>query len=171
MLLLIFGLNLKGQELIKYGDKVDENEGKDTIVMPEYPGGEDEFFQFLEYRLSQGNTRNILHGVGDIVSFSFVVSKSGKIEDFKMISTTNPGLIFPLQEAMGLMKDWNPGTKNGKAKKFTMEYTLRIRSIPQIPYVEVTKEQHVQHKTTETNNVKWFLGVGAVLVLIVLLLT
>ena len=166
---LIFSISaIHGQEVIKYGDS-EPFEEPDSIVMPEHPGGEEEFFQFLEYRLSQGSARNILHGVGDLVRFSFVVNKSGEIEDFRMISTTNPGLTFPIQEAIGLMENWIPGSKNGKSRKFKMEYSLRIRSIPQLPYVEVTKEQHVQPKTTETNQLKWLLGVGAVMLLIILL--
>lgn len=98
-----------------------EEEGE--VVQPEFKGGMDALVKFLSDNIKypeKAKTDN----VSGKVYVSFVISKSGKVKDAKVLKSDNEVFNAEALRVIKAMPDWTPGTKGGK--KADVEMTLPI---------------------------------------------
>lgn len=94
-----------------------QNEEIFTIVeqMPQFPGGAEEMYKFINNNILYPDVEKA-NGIEGTVYVSFVVNKTGKINDVKVMRGV-PGGANLEKEALrvvNLMPDWSPGKQNGK---------------------------------------------------------
>lgn len=98
-----------------------EEEGE--VVQPEFKGGMDALVKFLSDNIKypeKAKTDN----VSGKVYVTFVISKSGKVKDAKVLKSDNEVFNAEALRVIKSMPDWTPGTKGGK--KADVEMTLPI---------------------------------------------
>lgn len=98
-----------------------EEEGE--VVQPEFKGGMEGLMKFLTDNIKypeKAKTDN----VSGKVFISFIISKSGKVKDAKVVKGENDLLNAEALRVIKSMPDWTPGTKGGK--KADVEMTLPI---------------------------------------------
>ena len=80
--------------------------------MPEFPGGEKEVVKFLSQtmRFPEEAQKKGDHGK---VIVQFVITKTGKVENAKVLKGVSPELDNEALRVIGLLPDWIPGEKNG----------------------------------------------------------
>ncbi len=108
-------LNIKAQNK---KDSIPES-SKDKIFTeietpPEFPGGVNEFYNFLSNNIiypAEAKKNNI---VGRII-IRFVVEKDGSLRDLKVIRGVNKLLDDEALRVMELSPKWHPGIQKGKA--------------------------------------------------------
>jgi TonB family protein len=102
---------------------------KDTRVFtvvehaPNYPGGVDKFYKFLQQNIkypAEAKNKNIQGKV----FVSFIVEKDGSLSDVKAIHDPGAGCGPEAVRVMKLSPKWNPGVQNGH--KVRVQYTLPI---------------------------------------------
>jgi len=81
--------------------------------MPEYPGGEKEVVKFLSQtmRFPEEAQKKGEHGK---VIVQFVISKTGKVENAKVLKGVSPDLDNEALRVIGLLPAWIPGEQNGE---------------------------------------------------------
>jgi len=177
-LVLSSGLNqISAQEIIRYPSNDNANDN-DTIVTkidstakpPIYRNGESDFFAYLELFLGRPEWANYFTPIGDVVVFEFIVKSDGSIENFKIISSSNLSMNIPLRQAIEKMDNWQPRIKEGKKVSTLMVYSLNIRSVLEFPYIEIRKDRDYEPTEPANKYIKWFLVIGAVLIMSTLLI-
>ena len=130
MILFMGGiLNATAQKNIN-NEKITE---KDTTIvfvsdpMPQFPGGEDSLWKFIEENLVYPH---ILHNVGVEVRvvIGFVVEKDGSLTDFKIIRSSGPPVLA--EEALRvakLMPNWIPAKIQGRAVSTQFQIPIIFR--------------------------------------------
>lgn len=81
-------------------------------VMPQFPGGTDALVKFMLRNLHQPD--DLQNGETIKVIASFVVNKTGSIENIKIISSGRTDLDKEVLRVMNKMPLWKPGLQNGK---------------------------------------------------------
>lgn len=81
--------------------------------MPEYPGGLDALRKFMLKNLRQPD--DLQAGEKIIVMATFVVNKTGQIEQVKIMNAGRPDLNKEVQRVINKMPYWKPGIQNGNA--------------------------------------------------------
>lgn len=102
---------------------IDGGEEEGEVVQPEYVGGMDALVKFLSENIKypeKAKTDN----VSGKVYVSFVISKTGKVKDAKVIKSVSSEIDAEALRVIKSMPDWTPGTKGGK--KADVEMTLPI---------------------------------------------
>lgn len=104
------------------------NGSKDSVYskvdqQPEYPGGTDALIQFIAKNLHYPELA-IKAGIQGKVLVSFVVDKSGKIEDVKIVQGLGSGCDEAAIDVIKSMPKWKPGLVAGK--KVATEMVLPI---------------------------------------------
>lgn len=92
---------------------VDDKPHTFVEIMPEFPGGEAALSKFLKDNMRYP-TVAAENGIQGIVSVTFVVSRTGEISDFKILSLKKGGGLE--EEALRVVKKmpkWRPGKQNG----------------------------------------------------------
>lgn len=95
---------------------VDSDEGRIfTIVdeMPVFPGGEEKLFAFLRSNIKYPPSARE-NGVGGRVAVNFMVDRSGKISDVKILKGIGSGCDEEALRVIRMMPDWIPGKQNGR---------------------------------------------------------
>jgi TonB family protein len=97
-------------------------------VMPEYKGGVEAMFKFIEnnMRYPEFEKENNIQGT---VYVSLIINDEGKIESHKIIKSVSgaPNFNQEVDRILSLMPNWIPGSNKGK--NVSVEYTLPIRFI------------------------------------------
>jgi protein TonB len=105
--------------LLDVQPKVVEEEKEDksevfTFVeeMPSFPGGQDELLSFLQQNIKYPEIAKRA-GVEGKIFVSFVVTKSGKITNVKVVKGIGAGCDEEAVRVVKLMPSWKPGKQNG----------------------------------------------------------
>ncbi|MCK4569124.1 MAG: energy transducer TonB [Bacteroidales bacterium] len=107
------------------GDQKNAREELQFIVieqMPEFPGGMDSLYRFLEKNISFPLTKDT--SFHNTVITQFTVSKKGHIKDIEIIRSGGDEIDKEVVRVLKLMPDWMPGMNRGKA--VPVKYTLPI---------------------------------------------
>ena len=96
-----------------------------TVIekMPQYPGGEKELMRYLARNLKYPIEAQ-KKGIQGKLIVQFVVTKSGKVENAKVLRGVDPSIDQEGIRLVNLLPDWIPGEQNGK--KVSVYYTLPI---------------------------------------------
>jgi hypothetical protein len=143
---------------------------QDTITKPpQYGNGEADFFKYIEEHFFIRNN-TYTSNLGITVRFSFFVERDGSISDYKHIFGTNQMYSAEIERVISHMPRWTPGYYSGKKRKVMMEYDLTLRPIAYLtpPMIEISKNNVSAQYTDKTNQLKWFIVSGAVLILVTL---
>jgi TonB family protein len=93
-------------------------------VMPEFPGGQEAMFEYLQKSIKYPNSakKENLQGT---VYIHFVINQFGAIEDVKVARGVRYDLDETAKKVVEEMPAWKPGTQNDKAVK--VAFTLPIK--------------------------------------------
>ena len=113
---------------------VEEKPKEDNIVyttanvqqQPEFPGGEQAMYKWLGDHI-QYPAVAAEEGVSGRVIVEFIVSKSGAIENVKVVRGRHPALDKEAIRVVKAMPKWNPGRNNGQAVKVTYHLPVTFR--------------------------------------------
>ena len=114
-------------------DKEDEYlaERKDTInvydvveQMPQFPGGFQKMNEFIEENM-QYPKKCAEKGVYGRVVITFVVERSGKLSNIRVVKSVHPALDKEALRIVKLMPRWIPGEQNGVTVR--VKYIIPIR--------------------------------------------
>ena len=90
---------------------------------PEFPGGEAAMYKWLSDHINYPAAASE-EGVQGRVVVEFVVSKTGAIENVRVLRGRHPALDKEAQRVVRAMPKWQPGRNNGQPVKVT--YTLPV---------------------------------------------
>lgn len=101
------------------------NDGIFTSVekMPEYPGGEQEFYLYIANNVQYPQSA-VADGIAGVVYVQFVVKKTGKIDDVEVSRGVREDLDQAAIDVVKSMRDWIPGEHKGE--KINVLYTIPI---------------------------------------------
>ncbi len=113
---------------------VEEKPKEDNIVyttanvqqQPEFPGGEQAMYKWLGDHI-QYPAVAAEEGVSGRVIVEFIVSKTGSIENVKVVRGRHPALDKEAIRVVKAMPKWNPGRNNGQAVKVTYHLPVTFR--------------------------------------------
>lgn len=91
-------------------------------VMPEYPGGINEFRKFV---MSNFKTPKLDEGLKGMIVVQFIIEKDGSLSDIKVLRDLGHGTGEEAVRVVGLSEKWKPGIQNGKPVR--VRYTLPIQ--------------------------------------------
>jgi TonB family protein len=83
-------------------------------VQPEFPGGQDSLSSFIKKNMVYPLQAK-LNGIHGRVYVGFLVDKTGKLKNHRILSGVNDELNNEALRVVQLMPDWTPGTNNGVA--------------------------------------------------------
>lgn len=120
------GVDIK--DLNQNQEIVEETEKPFTIVeqMPDYPGGYEELNKYLHENIKYPQMARE-SGIEGTVYVTFVVSKSGKISNVKVLRGIGGGCDEEAIRVVGAMPSWIPGKQNGVA--VPVQFNLPIKFI------------------------------------------
>lgn len=112
-------------EVVVYGYENNNNgrEFSKTEVLPEFPGGIQEFYKYLSKNLKYPKEARDNNTQG-IVSVNFIVEKDGSLSNYKVLRGVSKELDEEALRAMKLSPLWKPGKKNDKVVR--VSYTVPI---------------------------------------------
>jgi hypothetical protein len=101
---------------------------KDSIFsfveeMPEFPGGTEGMMKFLSTNLIIKHDDNCFNGR---VVMTFVVSKSGKLVNPKIIRSACPDIDKQVMKVVKSFPDWKPGKHHGKPVNVHFTFPIHI---------------------------------------------
>ena len=83
-------------------------------VQPEYPGGPDSLQSFLKSNMTYPSQAKLNHIQGRVYA-GFMVDRTGKIKDIKILSGVNEELDNEAMRVLRMMPEWKPGSAGGSA--------------------------------------------------------
>ena len=113
-------------------DKATKNSNTFLIVeqMPQFPGGARELMRFIKNNLRYPTMAVELNVQGKVL-VNFIVSRTGKIENAKVIESVYPAIDAEALRVVNSMPDWQPGKQNGEA--VDVSYVIPFEFKLQIP--------------------------------------
>lgn len=95
---------------------------------PEFPGGDAAMYKWLGENI-QYPAAAAEEGVSGRVTVEFIVSKTGAIENVRVVRGRHPALDKEAIRVVSKMPKWNPGRNNGQAVKVTyiLPVTFRLQ--------------------------------------------
>jgi len=104
-------------------DVIDQNTIYTAVeVLPEYPGGEEEFRKFIRRNYEPPSIDRDIKG---LVVLQFVVEIDGSLTDIKVIRDLGYGTGAEAVRVLKKAKKWNPGVQNGRNVR--VRYNLPIQ--------------------------------------------
>ena len=96
-----------------------------TVVQnqPQYPGGQDSLDNFLRNNLNYP-TQAKLNGVQGRVYIGFLIDRTGKIKNIRVLSGVNEELNSEATRVVQMFPNWKPGTRGDNA--VDVQYILPI---------------------------------------------
>lgn len=119
--LSVYGQGNKTSKGVKAGFGVSVSQ-----VQPEYPGGTDSLYYFLNKNL-QYPQEAMLNGIQGKVWLGFVVDKEGKIKDERILKSVDESIDNEALRLLRLMPLWKPGTVNNEPSE--VQYILPIEFV------------------------------------------
>ena len=121
-----------------------QNEQAYTIVeqMPEFPGGEEALRNFMAANVKYPAIAQE-KGIEGKVFIKFVVTKTGKVTNAKVVRSIDPLLNTEAIRVVELLPTWKPGMQNGK--NVDVEYTIPVNfklEKETKPAVDQTAQKH-----------------------------
>ncbi|HRH66048.1 MAG TPA: energy transducer TonB [Bacteroidia bacterium] len=108
----------------KESERVKSGFGVSVVqVQPEFPGGPDSLQSFLKTNMSYPPQAK-LNRIQGRVYLGFLVDRTGKIKDLKILSSVNEDLDNEALRVLRLMPDWKPGNAGGSA--VDVQYILPV---------------------------------------------
>lgn len=95
-----------------------------VVVDAAFPGGEDALEQFLKEHIKYP-AKAVKKRVEGRVDVAFIVDKTGKLHDFRVVKSADKDLDREALRVCRLLPDFNPATKNGEPVEVL--YTISIR--------------------------------------------
>jgi len=92
-------------------------------IMPEFPGGEKALRNFIATNVKYP-IKAQENGIQGKVYISFVVNKTGKVTDAKVVRGVDPSLDKEALRVVNNLPQWKPGKQHGK--KVNVNYTVPI---------------------------------------------
>ena len=92
-------------------------------VQPEYPGGPDSLQSFLKSKMTYPSQAKLNHIQGRVYA-GFMVDRTGKIKDIKILSGVNEELDNEAMRVLRMMPEWKPGSAGGAA--VDVQYILPV---------------------------------------------
>lgn len=113
---------------------VEEKPKEDNIVyntanvqqQPEFPGGEAAMYKWLNDHVNYP-AQAAEEGVSGRVIVEFIVSRTGAIENARVVRGRHPALDKEALRVVRSMPKWNPGRNNGQAVKVTYHLPVTFR--------------------------------------------
>jgi TonB family protein len=96
------------------------------VVQPEFNGGMEALVNFLSENLKYPEKAKA-DNVSGKVYVSFVISKSGKVKDAKVIRGVSTEIDNEALRVIKAMPDWTPGTKDGKKADIEMKLPINFQ--------------------------------------------
>ncbi len=93
-------------------------------VMPQFPGGQEAMFKFLNGKLNPVFTFRQLKEGSEVI-ISFVVGPDGKVGHVQVVRTNDENLAKKGVKAVLSMPLWTPGSQGGQ--KVSVKYTVPVR--------------------------------------------
>jgi len=111
--------------ILELEEEVDEQDVIFTLVelMPEFPGGNEEFFRYLHKNLNYPKEASD-SAIQGRVYISFVVEEDGRISNAKVIRGIGGGCDEEAVRVIEQMPEWTPGYQRGKSIK--VQYNMPI---------------------------------------------
>ncbi len=100
--------------------------GEEEVVQPEFVGGMDALVKFLSENIKYPEKAKS-ESVSGKVYVSFIVSKSGKVKEAKVLRGVNAEIDAEALRVINAMPDWTPGTKNGETAEVTMTLPISFQ--------------------------------------------
>jgi TonB family protein len=107
-------------------------QAKDSVYtfadkMPEFPGGEKALVAFLSQTINFPAEAMKRNEQGKVY-IQFVVTKTGKVENAKVVKGVSPDLDNEALRVVGLLPDWTPGEQNGEKVAVTRLIPITFKS-------------------------------------------
>ena len=96
---------------------------KDVSKVPQFPGGDKALMNYLAQHIKYPII-DLENGHQGKVKVQFIIDRSGKVKDPKVVTSVSPGLDREAVRVLSQIPDWIPGEINGK--KENIYYTLPI---------------------------------------------
>jgi len=96
---------------------------KDVSKVPQFPGGDIALMNYLAQHIKYPII-DLENGHQGKVIVQFIIDRSGKVKDPKVVTSVSPGLDREAVRVLSQIPDWIPGEINGK--KENIYYTLPI---------------------------------------------
>jgi periplasmic protein TonB len=127
-LLLFFGLHFTfSQEVKPNPAEIAENiyNSSGVEVKPEYPGGIQEFYQYISKTYIPPSSKDFKGGK---VIVQFVIEKDGSIDDIKVLKDVGFGTNFEAIRVLRMSKKWKPAEQNGKKVRCSYQLPIALNS-------------------------------------------
>ncbi len=112
---ILFSLLLVAMNVSLYAapdKKEKKKKGKDEIVMPKYPGGQEQMLEYLLVETIYPEEAYLNDEVGEVL-VGFRVEKDGFVTSVRVLKGVSPSLDAEAMRVVKKMPRWEPGTKNG----------------------------------------------------------
>jgi len=96
--------------------------------MPQFVGGYKELMKFLMNHIRYPHDAQVVNVQGQVL-VNFVISRTGKVENAKVIKSIHPALDAEALRVVNLMPDWLPGKQQGAA--VDVSYSIPIEFVLQ----------------------------------------
>ncbi len=110
-------------------DSVSASEGEDVFTFveqqPQYPGGDDAFFKFLDKNMKYP-TEAREKGIQGTVWLRFVIGKEGKISEVTVVRGIGGGCDEEAKRVVEHMPNWIPGTQSGKPVAVRYNFPIKF---------------------------------------------
>lgn len=93
---------------------------------PEFPGGEEAMFKYLQENVSYPDSAKLL-GIQGTVFISFVVKRSGKVDNTKVVRGIGGGCDEVALKVVESMPNWIPGKQRGKPVNVQMNLPIQFK--------------------------------------------
>ena len=97
-------------------------------TMPEFPGGDIEFKNFIRKNVKYPEYARDANIQGKVFA-SFIITKTGEVADIKIVRGLGYGLDEEVIRVLKRMPTWKPGTQNGLAVnvKFQLPVSFKLQ--------------------------------------------
>lgn len=97
-------------------------------VMPEFPGGTDALFKFIQKNLSYPQSGKEFGQEGTVIA-RFIVGKDSSLRDFRIVRSIHNNKDFDdaVLKVLRKMPPWTPGKQNGKLVDVQMHLPVRFK--------------------------------------------
>jgi periplasmic protein TonB len=101
----------------------------DTIIdpiiqMPMFPGGEEQYFCFIDNNIDKEKLKS-KDTIGGVV-VQFTIDTIGQVTEIKLTKSLTPIIDDEFLRIIKMMPKWVPGRQNGKIARVTIAVPLRI---------------------------------------------
>ena len=108
--------------------QIDDSEVYGAVdVMPEYPGGANAMYEFIQKNVKYPESAKD-KGIEGKVYVQFVVEKDGSLSSFNVLRGVSDEVDAEAIRVLKLMPKWKPGMQEGKAVRvqFTMPFNFKL---------------------------------------------